>query len=114
MKTVTPKADAPKPAKTVAAVALPAAASAIALPALGEEMLKRQASAARQLGQVQALALDHAVSEFKAGMGEIEELARAASLSEALQIQARAFRRGQEAWVAHWGRLVRLSGASQG
>jgi hypothetical protein len=75
-----------------------------------ENLLRQQASAARKLGEVQAVTLDHALAEMKAGLGEIEELARASSLSEALMIQARAFRRGHEAWVTHVGALTRLAG----
>jgi hypothetical protein len=78
--------------------------------AMTENLLRQQASTARKIGEVQAVTLDHAVAEMKAGLGEIEELARATSLSEALLIQARAFRRGQEAWVAHFGALTRLAG----
>jgi hypothetical protein len=94
----------------VAAFALASPAIPPSVAAMTENLFRQQASAARKLGEVHAVTLDHAVAEMKAGLGEIEELARASSLSEALLIQARAFRRGQEAWVSHIGALTRLAG----
>jgi hypothetical protein len=88
-----------KPVAAVSSmVATPAAAPAFS--AMGEALLRQQLVAARHLGGLQKVALDHAVSGLMAGCDEFEELTRTTSLSDAMLIQAKAFRRGQDAMMA--------------
>ena len=70
-------------------------------PALNGDIFKAMTSqmlnATRAFGDMQAALLDHAVTELKTGMGEIEACARSTTPSEVVVIQARAVRRSTEA-----------------
>ena len=108
-----PKPESPKPAfaepATAMAKAVAAETATVSIPgfaAMGEAILQRQLSAARNLGNLQKMTLDHAVTEIQAGLDEVEELSRTTSLSDALLIQARAFRRGQEAMMSYFSKLA--------
>ncbi len=72
------------------------AATSFGAPFLGA-MTAHFVAAARTAAAMQALALDHACSELKAGLGEVEACARSRLPSEIVTIQARAFRRSAEA-----------------
>lgn len=105
------KPSIPTPAKGLAK-AVAAETPPVAIPgfaAMGEAILQRQLSAARHLGSLQKMTLDHAVTEIQAGLDEVEELSRTTSLSDALQIQARAFRRGQESMMSYFSELAKAA-----
>lgn len=60
-------------------------------------MTSQMLNVTRAFGDMQAALLDHAVTELKTGMGEIEACARSTTPSEVVVIQARAVRRSTEA-----------------
>jgi hypothetical protein len=72
-------------------------------PAFGQEFasawIGQIARAGRTLAEVQARLLDHGVHELKAGLGEVEAIARAGTPSEVVMLQAKAFRRSADALV---------------
>jgi hypothetical protein len=96
-----------KPAASAKAVDVPHLPTGI-MADLGEKMLKQHVSTLRNLGSLQAKVLDHALSEIKAGLGDAEEISRSNSLADALAIQTRAWRRGHEAMVSHFGEMARI------
>ncbi len=109
-----PKVAAPK-LDISAAPALPAMAalfdirsfvpavetSSLMPPAFNNDIVKtmtgQMLNAAHAFGDIQATLLDHAVTELKTVMGEIEACARSTTPSEVVVIQARAVRRSTEA-----------------
>ncbi len=76
-------------------------AASMTPPAFNGDIVKTMTSqmlnATRAFGDMQAALLDHAVTELKTGMGEIEACARSTTPSEVVVIQARAVRRSTEA-----------------
>jgi hypothetical protein len=101
---------APVAPKAVAKpVTVAVAASAPVFASMGEAILRSQVQAARHLGTLQNMALDHAVTGLKAGLGEAEELTRSATFSDALIVQARAFRRGQDAMMAFFTDMAKVA-----
>jgi hypothetical protein len=88
---------------------LPSGSEAPAFSALGETLLQNQMAVARQLGALHTLALDHAVLGLTAGLEEAEELSRTTTLSDAVLVQARAFRRSQEAVMAYFADVAKAA-----
>lgn len=73
--------------------------STAAMNQLGDALAQQGLSVARTFGALQAKALDFGVSKLEADLADVETLANVASIAEAVIIQAKAFRREQEAWV---------------
>jgi hypothetical protein len=63
---------------------------------LFESMTAQMMGLRRTFGEMQALLLDHACNEVKAGLSEIEKAARSQAPSEALVIGAASFRRSAD------------------
>lgn len=78
----------------------------------GSSMMSHALDAARTLGELQSRVLDHACSELKATLSEVETIARSESAADAIALQAKAVRRGYEAYSAHLKDLAALAGAA--
>ncbi len=69
---------------------------------------------AKAFGALQASMLDHACSELKARLGEVETLARTDSTADAVALQAKAVRRSYESYAEHLKELARIAGKAMG
>ncbi len=74
-----------------------------------ETMITGTLAMTRAVTAVQAKLLDHACEELKATLGEAETLVRSDSVSDAIKLQARAFRRAFESYSAHLTELARTA-----
>jgi hypothetical protein len=80
------------------------------LAATGAAMMTQALSFARTVGALQARVLDHACAEMKATLEEVETIARSDSAADAVALQAKAVRRGFEAYSAHLRELAEVAG----